>query len=127
MLHPMTNTVGGFYKVPKLEVLADLRRRLVEAVPDIQETVKVVKTLKIPPYERETEYVSLKDPTEYALYDGEVYSSDTKKSVPVADYRQVTNEFTVPHSTTKWSKWHRDSYFAGALARVRAGMAVLRR
>ena len=33
-------------------------------------------------------------------------------------YREVTNEFTVAHSTTKWSKWHRDSYFAGALARV---------
>ena len=92
--------------------------RLLEAIPDIEETVRVAKTLKIPPYERETEYVSLKHPDEYALYDGDVFSSDTKSSVPVEKYREVTNEFTVAHSTTKWSKWHRDSYFAGALARV---------
>jgi coenzyme F420-reducing hydrogenase alpha subunit len=126
MLHPMTNTVGGFYKVPAPDVLEGLRARILEAVPDIQETIRIVKTLKIPPYERQTEYVSLKDQTEYALYDGDVYSSDTKESVPVSQYRKVTNEFTVPHSTTKWSKWHRDSYFAGALARVNNNFDQLR-
>jgi coenzyme F420-reducing hydrogenase alpha subunit len=125
-LHPMTNTVGGFHKVPSAEVLESLRARLLEAIPDIQETVKIVKTLKIPPYERETEYVSLKHPDEYALYDGEICSSDMKKCVPVSRYRQVCNEFTVPHSTTQWSRWHRESYFAGALARVNNNFDQLR-
>jgi sulfhydrogenase subunit alpha len=126
MLHPMTDTVGGFYRVPKLDALEELRRRLLEAVPDLQETIRVAKTLNIPPYERQTEYVSLKDKSEYALYDGDVYSSDTKECVPVAQYRNVTNEFTVPHSTTKWSKWHRGSYFVGALARVNNNFDQLR-
>jgi len=117
-LHPMSNTLKGFRKLPGLDAVAGLRERLLAAIPDIEETVRVAKTLKIPPYERETEYVSLKHPDEYALYDGDVYSSDTETSVPVAKYREVTNEFTVAHSTTKWSRWHRDSYFAGALARV---------
>lgn len=126
MLHPMTNTVGGFYKVPTADVLEQLRARILEAVPDVQETVRIVKTLTIPPYERETEYVSLRDPSEYALYDGDVYSSDTKQTVPVSEYRKVTNEFTVPHSTTKWSKWHRASYFVGALARVNNNFDQLR-
>jgi coenzyme F420-reducing hydrogenase alpha subunit len=118
VLHPMANTLKGWRKLPKLENVEQIRDRILEAVPDVLETVRVAKTLAIPPYERETEYVSLKHPDEYALYDGEIYSSDTKSSVPVSDYRKVTNEFTVEHSTTKWSKWHRDSYFAGALARV---------
>ena len=126
MLHPMTDTVGGFYRMPKPEVLEELHQRLLEAVPDVQETIRITKTLKIPPYERETEYVSLKDKSEYALYDGDVYSSDTKECVPVAQYRNVTNEFTVPHSTTKWSKWHRNSYFVGALARVNNNFDQLR-
>jgi sulfhydrogenase subunit alpha len=117
-LHPMANTLKGFRKLPTLDGVAALRQRLLEAIPDIEETVRVAKTLPIPPYERETEYVSLKHPDEYALYDGDVYSSDTKSSVPVERYREITNEFTVAHSTTKWSKWHRDAYFAGALARV---------
>ena len=117
-LHPMSNTLKGFRKLPDLDEVAALRKRLLDSIPDIEETVRVAKTLKIPPYERETEYVSLKHPDEYALYDGDVYSSDTRSSVPVDWYRAVTNEFSVTHSTTKWSKWHRDSYFVGALARV---------
>jgi sulfhydrogenase subunit alpha len=118
MLHPMSNTLKGWRKLPNMDDVAAIRKRMAEAIPDIEETVRVVKILKIPPYERETEYVSLKRPDEYALYDGDVFSSDTKSSVPAEKYREVTNEFTVAHSTTKWSKWHRDSYFAGALARV---------
>ncbi len=118
MLHPMANTLKGWRKLPDLDAIAALKERMLDAIPDLEETIGVVKTLKIPPYERETEFVSLKHPDEYALYDGDVYSSDTKSSVPVEQYREVTNEFTVPHSTTKWSKWHRDSYFVGALARV---------
>lgn len=118
MLHPMANTVKGWRRLPDLKAVEDLRKRLLEAVPDIEETVRTVKTLKIPDYARETEYVSLKHPDEYALYDGEIYSSDTKSAVPVDRYLDVTNEFTVAHSTTKWSRWHRQSYFAGALARV---------
>ncbi len=117
-LHPMASTLKGWRKLPDLKALEGIRDRLLEAVPDLEETVRVVKTLKIPPYERETEFVSLKHPDEYALYDGSIYSSDAKIDVPVEDYLRVTNEFTVPHSTTKWSRWHRESYFVGALARV---------
>ena len=117
-LHPVSNTLRGWRKLPDLAAVEAIHGRLLAAVPDLAETLSVVETLKIPPYERETEFVSLKHPHEYALYDGEVYSSDTGASVPVRDYREVTNEFTVAHSTTKWSRWHRDSYAVGALARV---------
>lgn len=117
-LHPMMPTLKGWRKLPDKVQMEQLLGRLKESVSDIDEMVDFIATLKWPDYERETEYVSLKHPDEYALYDGEVYSSDTKKSVDAQHYRQVTNEFTVPHSTSKWSKWHRDSYMVGALARV---------
>jgi coenzyme F420-reducing hydrogenase alpha subunit len=125
-LHPMSNTLRGWRKLPDLAAIEALRQRLVAAVPDLEQTIAVVKTLAIPPYERETEYVSLKHPDEYALYDGEVYSSDTGQSVPVSAYREVTNEYTVAHSTTKWSRWHRESYAVGALARVNNNYHQLR-
>lgn len=117
-LHPMSNTLKGWRKLPDMDAVEQIRDRMLAAVPDVVETVKVAGTLKIPPYERETEYVSLTHPDEYALYDGDVKSSDMRTSVPVSRYRSVTNEFTVEHSTSKWSKWHRDSYCVGALARV---------
>ena len=125
-LHPMANTLKGWRKLPDLKAVEGIRDRLAAAVPDLEATVEVAGTLEIPPYERETEYVSLKHPDEYALYDGEVFSSDSKGAVPVGDYLAVTNEFTVAHSTTKWSRWHRDSYFVGALARVNNNYDQLR-
>ncbi len=117
-LHPMSNTLRGWRKLPALDKLEQIHARLRAALPDLDATVNIVKSLKIPEFERETEYVSLKHPQEYALYDGEIYSSDSGASVPVSEYRSVTNEFTVPHSTAKWARWHRESYMVGALARV---------
>lgn len=125
-LHPMSNTLRGWRKLPDLEQVERLHKRLLAAVSDLEQTIETVKSLKLPDYERETEYVSLKHPTEYALYDGEIYSSDTGVTVPVRDYRNVTNEFTVAHSTTKWSRWHRDSYMVGALARINNNFDQLR-
>ncbi|MBF0138418.1 MAG: Ni/Fe hydrogenase subunit alpha [Magnetococcus sp. DMHC-1] len=125
-LHPMSNTLKGWRKLPDLDRIEQVRNRLLAAVPDLQATIDVVKTLQIPPYERETEFVSLKHPDEYALYDGEVFSSDTRAGVPIRDYRSVTNEFTVAHSTSQWSRWHRESYAVGALARVNNNFAQLR-
>jgi coenzyme F420-reducing hydrogenase alpha subunit len=117
-LHPMSNTLKGWRQLPSMKAIEQLRDRMLAAVPDLEETINIVETLEIPPYERETEYVSLKHPDEYALYDGEIVSSDTGTTIPVNEYLSATNEFTVAHCTTKWSRWHRKSYFAGALARV---------
>ncbi|HIJ84822.1 MAG TPA: Ni/Fe hydrogenase subunit alpha [Magnetococcales bacterium] len=125
-LHPMSNTLKGWRKLPSPDAIAQIRDRLLAAVPDLKETVSIIKTLKMPPYERETEFVSLKHPDEYALYEGEVFSSDSKTGVAVRDYRQVTNEFTVPHSTSKWSRWHREAYAVGALARINNNFDQLR-
>ncbi|MEI6414276.1 MAG: nickel-dependent hydrogenase large subunit, partial [Pseudomonadota bacterium] len=124
-LHPMSNTLKGWRKLPDLAAIEGIYQRLKAAIPDYEATLGLVKSLKIPTYERETEFVSLKHPDEYALYDGEVYSSDLKSSVPVSRYREVTNEFTVAHSTTQWSRWHRASYMVGALARVNNNFAQL--
>ena len=117
-LHPMANTLLGWRKLPDRDAMAAIRQRLADAVPDLAATVDIVKTLPLPDFERETEYVSLKHPDRYALYDGEVYSSDLAAVVSVETYESICNEHTVAHSTTKWSRWHRDSYATGALARL---------
>ncbi len=117
-LHPMANTLLGWRKLPDLDAVASIRDRLAAAVPDLADTVSVVRTLPMPDYERQTEFVSLKRPDGYALYQGDVYSSVTQSTVPISEYRSVCNEYTVPHSTTRWSRWNRESYAVGALARV---------
>jgi len=86
--------------------------------------VALFASLKFPDYSRETEYVSLKSDDEYALYDGYIFSSD-KGRVEVADYRTVTNEYVVPWSTCKRTKFARESYQVGALARVNNNYELL--
>ncbi len=72
--------------------------------------------MQTPEFERETEYISLTNPDEYALYDGNIKSSDGGETAPV-DYLEKVKEFIVPHSTAKHARSNRDSYMVGALAR----------
>jgi len=124
-LHPVMPTLIGWRKLPDNSELISLLERLRESVSDIEQMVDFIGKLPWPDYERQTEYVSLKHPDEYALYEGDIYSSDTGQYVPEADYKKVSNEFTVAHSTAKWSRWHRESYMVGALARVNNNFSQL--
>ena len=115
-VHPITPTVNGFTKLPEIKEVKDIRKQLVDASPDLEATLGLFKTLKMPAFQRETEYISLKSKEEYALYDGVIASTDAG-TTPVENYRNWTNEYLVPHSTAKYAKNVRDSYMVGALAR----------
>ena len=114
--HPISCIVGGFSMLPDMEKLAMLRDAFVEALDDFKATVDLFKMITVPDFERETEYIALKDPDEYAFVSGDIASSDAG-IVPIDDYLSVTNEFCVPHSTAKYTKNKRESYQVGALAR----------
>lgn len=126
-IHPTTTWVGGFTSIPEMDDIKRLRDRLVEAEGDILATVDTVYDLAMKSVEagkfpidftRETEYISLRSSqSEFPLYDGNICSSDTGET-PDTNYRQVTNEFVPPTSTSKQTKYNRDSYMVGALARV---------
>jgi len=115
-VHPITPTVNGFTKLPEMKDVREIRKGLAAAGPDLEATLELFKSLKIPDFKRETEYISLKSKEEYALYDGAIASTDAG-TTPVANYRNWTNEYLVPHSTAKYTKNVRDSYMVGALAR----------
>jgi coenzyme F420-reducing hydrogenase alpha subunit len=114
--HPLSCIVGGFARLPESSELKVMRQKLVQAMDDMQETVRLFKGLEIPNFTRETEYIALKDPDEYAFINGGISSTDTG-IVPVSNYLEISNEFCVPQSTAKFSKHNRDSYMVGALAR----------
>ncbi len=115
--HPVGMMVGGFSFVQDESELAQIRARLVEAIEDTKQTVQLFKELTVPQFERETEYVSLKDSKLYALYDGQIYSSEGE-IVGADQYQEVIEEYVVRHSTAKHARWHRPEYMVGALARV---------
>lgn len=114
--HPLTLAVGGFTQLPQAADLEALRARLVAARPDLEATLELYQSLSLPAFERETEYVALHQPDEYAFIGGEIRTSDGF-TLPLADYRELTNEYYSPHSTAKHTRHHRDAYMVGALAR----------
>jgi coenzyme F420-reducing hydrogenase alpha subunit len=68
-------------------------------------------------FERQTEFISLTHPDEFALYRGDIKSTDTGKVTDHRKYKEVIKERIVPHSTSKWTSSQRSSFAVGALAR----------
>jgi sulfhydrogenase subunit alpha len=115
-VHPITTVVGGFTKLPAEEELHKIKEMLKSLYPDLETSLKVLKTFKIPAFERETEYISLSDKYGYALYDGEIKSSDGW-IINDQDYLSKIKEKVVQHSTGKHCWASRDAYMVGALSR----------
>jgi sulfhydrogenase subunit alpha len=114
--HPLAMIVGGFTHYPKISELEGLRAQAEALIADVDATVELFGTLPWPTFERETEYIALVQPNEYGFIDGEIGSTDGY-TVPLSDYRTVTNEHLEPHSTAKHAAFNRQSYMVGALAR----------
>lgn len=115
-VHPIRIVVGGFTKLPTIKEMEEMRSMLISTYPDLEKTLEVLKTVKIPDFERETEYISITNDYEYALYEGNIKSSDGWE-ISDQDYLSKINEKVVQHSTGKHCWASRESYMVGALAR----------
>ena len=116
LIHPIALNPKAMTKVPTKEQLEDIIAKLQDAKEELKTGIKVLKTLRLPEFARETEYISLYKVGEYALLEGNIYSSDTGES-SYKNYRDFTNEYLIDHSTAKRAKHNRDSLMVGALAR----------
>lgn len=128
--HPTKPVPGGFASIPSEKELKELKQKILDRVPDVEETFKVLLSVadKIPQFTRKTEYVGLVDDYEYGLYDGDIgcLMPDGKIRIyKVEDYKSVTNEWVSPRSTAKYTKHLLDSYMVGALARVNINFDML--
>ncbi|MDZ7859789.1 MAG: Ni/Fe hydrogenase subunit alpha [Candidatus Krumholzibacteriota bacterium] len=117
--HPVSVKVGGFSRIPTESQLKDLKKKLEDSVPKLKVIAEAVLGLadKLPAFERDTEYISITNPDHYTFYDGDIFSTDIDKTVDIHDFESVANEYVSAQSTAKWTKWHRDSFAVGALAR----------
>jgi coenzyme F420-reducing hydrogenase alpha subunit len=116
-IHPVSAVVGGYSLVHSRRRLSEMRDQLEEAVGDIRATARLYQQIALPDFERETEYVSLRHPYHYAIYDGDLYSSEGH-TVDVDHYKDVIREYIVPYSTAKYARWNKPHFMVGALARL---------
>jgi len=125
--HPQRMTPGGFMQFPDTEGLVNLRTMLTQSLPNLEFAVDFFAGImdRFPHFERDTEYVGLVSPAEYAMYWGEIGSTRDERR-PVRQYRNMTREYIIPTSTAKWTKNQTDSYMVGALARFNLNAEHLR-
>jgi len=116
-VHPISCVVGGFTMLPGPQELEAMHKLLLQIRADLDPSVALAAALEFPDFQRETEYVGLVgDDGEYPLLSGDVGSTDgVRKSKE--EYRSITNEFLLPHSSAKHARLSRNSYMVGALAR----------
>jgi sulfhydrogenase subunit alpha len=124
-VHPISSIVGGFTKLPREKDLDAMLNILYGLRPDMDATMELLTALKFPQFERDTEYVGLVNSTdEYPMLEGDLGSTDGLR-MDKHDYRKLTNEFVVTHSSAKHAKASRPSYMVGALARFNLNAAKL--
>jgi coenzyme F420-reducing hydrogenase alpha subunit len=117
--HPITLVVGGFSSIPSKKQLLALKKDLEEGLKTTKQLAQVIHSViaKLPDFKRETEYIGLTSKREYALYDGDIASTDTGIFEDYKNYQKIMKEYFVPQSTALHAKHNRESYMVGALAR----------
>ncbi len=114
--HPIKMVVGGFAQLPTAEHLINLKENLMDARKDVDATVELFQSLTLPIFERNSEYIALRDEHNYCVMGGRI-SSTEGESWPLENYREIIREYKVAHSTAKHAQYKQKPYMVGALAR----------
>jgi coenzyme F420-reducing hydrogenase alpha subunit len=116
-IHPISATIGGFYKSPLPRDLIALEDDLKWALDASIQTVKVVSGFEFPEFEQDYEFVALSHPHEYPLNEGRLISN-RGLDLNAAEYEDHFVEQHVKHSNALHSIIRgRGSYLVGPLAR----------
>jgi len=117
VVHPLTNEVGGFKRIPDLEMMKQLGRDSEEILKLSLEIGEFFKKIKVPDFTRPTEYVALSKSGEYAIYDGDIISSEGLH-IPVEQFENNFHELQKQKEVIKRVEHNGQSYMVGAIARI---------
>lgn len=125
VVHPLTNEVGGFKKIPDAEALRKLVRDSDKMLHEALLFGKFFATVTMPDFCRKTEYVSLAAEKKYAIYDGDVVSNKGLH-IPVAKFEANFHELQRQQEVVKRIEHDGKSYMVGAIARINLNRDRLR-
>lgn len=118
VVHPLTNEVGGFKKVPTKDEIAELIKKSEEAIKTAEELGAFFAKFEFPDFERQTEYVCLDNGKDYSIYEGDV-KSNKGLHIPVDKFERNFNELQRPREIIKRVQSDgKTSYMVGAIARI---------
>jgi sulfhydrogenase subunit alpha len=116
-IHPISATIGGFYKIFSRSELRELVEDLEWALDASLDTVKLVAGFDFPDFEQDYEFVALRHPEEYPFNDGRL-ASNHGLDIDASEYEDYFSELHVEHSNALWSVLKgRGTYLVGPMAR----------
>ena len=117
-VHPISPTVGGFYRAPTKNELMKLRDDLEWGLQASIDTVALTATLDFPEFEPDYEWVSLSHPDEYPMNEGRVISSKGL-DIPMEAFEDFfINEHVAHSNAVQVHREHGGSYNTGPQARI---------
>lgn len=118
-IHGENPVIGGFGDYPSIEELKFIKGRAIQFMPFVHKTVNLFCELDYPDCPEDKTLYACCEPgnNEYGFWGDEIILS-TGKKFHRDDYKSLTNEFVVPHSYAKRSRYQGKPYSVGALARV---------
>jgi sulfhydrogenase subunit alpha len=118
-IHGENPVIGGFGSYPTRNELIAIKNRAIQFMPFVHRTVELFCGLDYPDVpEADTVYACCEPGNgRYGLWGDEIILS-TGEKLARDDYKSLTNEFFVPHSLCKRSRYKGNTYSVGALARV---------
>jgi coenzyme F420-reducing hydrogenase alpha subunit len=124
--HPINSVVGGFKVEPDKKSLSDLYQKIDFFIKDAIKIFKFIKlNVEIPDFENPTNFISLTDKNEYALYQGNLKFSDSGKEIPATQFASEIQEISLPYEAVKRVERFERPFFVGALARVNLNFELL--
>ena len=124
--HPVNPRTGGFYRAPSRDEVQPLVEPLQHALEETLETIALLGTLEMPEFERDYEFVALRDDDgRYPIDRGRIISS-SGLDIPVEGFDEHFVEEHVAHSNALHSRL-RDggSYMVGPMARYNLAFDTL--
>jgi len=116
-IHPINVRVGGFYRAPSKQELAQLAEKLKWGRDAALGTVKWTSQLPFPDFEQDYEFVALRHPSEYPFNEGRLVSNKGL-DIAVQEYENHFVEEHIEHSNALHSiLLGKGAYFVGPLAR----------
>jgi len=118
-IHGENPVIGGFGKFPTKKELLWIKNRAIQFMPFVHKTVSLFCELDYPDSPEEETLYACCEPGNgaYGFWGDEILLS-TGKKIFRDDYQKLTNEFVVPYSYAKRSRYDGKPYSVGALARV---------
>jgi len=117
-VHPVSVCVGGFYAWPDAAQLTALLPDLEWGLQASLDCVKWAVTLPYPDLEIDYEFVALHHPDEYAIIEGDIWSSNGRK-LSTADYEKGYLEEHIEHSNALHGRTvDGNTYLVGPISRL---------